>query len=63
MKTTINIPDELLEDARRASGQKTKTATIVQALENLVRQKKVAAVLESAGKLEFSDWEEGRHAR
>lgn len=63
MKTTLNIPNDLLEEARRASGKKTKTATVVAALKELIRQKKVQTILENAGKLDFADWEESRHGR
>lgn len=63
MKTTLNIPDELIEKARLASGKRTKTETVVTALEELIRKKKLENVLDKAGKLDFDDWEKGRHAR
>lgn len=63
MKTTLNIPVKLLDEAQRLSGKKTKTGTIVCALEELVRQNKVREIMNSAGTLDFDDWEETRHAR
>lgn len=63
MKTTLNIPDELMEKARHAAGRRTKTETVIVALEELIRQKKTQSVLGKAGKLDFVDWEEARHAR
>jgi Arc/MetJ family transcription regulator len=63
MKTTLNIPDELIEKARRVSGKKTKTETVVTALEELVRKKKLEKVLNQAGKLKFNEGKKARHAR
>ena len=40
MKTTLQIPLGLLDDAMRSGGYKTKTATVVHALEALVRNAK-----------------------
>ena len=42
MKTTLDLPSNLLEAAMRASGCDTKTGTIVLALEQLVRREKLA---------------------
>lgn len=38
MRTTLNLPEDLLEEAMKASGQKTKTATIIAALQAMVRR-------------------------
>ena len=64
MKTTLDIPDELMKEAMSLSRSKTKTDTVITGLRELIRQKKIERVLSSAGKLEFSDkWEKARHAR
>ncbi|MBI5025325.1 MAG: type II toxin-antitoxin system VapB family antitoxin [Nitrospirae bacterium] len=54
MKTTLNIPDDLIKEAMTTSKSKTK--------KELIRQKKIEKVLSLAGKLEFSDtWNKARH--
>ena len=42
MKTTLDLPSDLLAEAVKASGQGTKTGTIVLALELLVRREKLS---------------------
>ena len=42
MKTTLDLPSDLLDAAMRAGGCDTKTGTIVLALEQLVRREKLA---------------------
>ena len=64
MKTTLDIPDELLKEAMALSRSKTKKEAVVTGLRELIRQKKIANIISSAGKLEFSDtWEKARHGR
>ena len=64
MKTTLNIPRELLEEAVQLSGVRTKTEAVTLALKELIRQQKIERLIEQAGSLEFSDdWEDARHGR
>lgn len=49
MKTTLNLPDNLLSQAMKVSNCKTKTAVIVRALEQLVRSEKLALLRASRG--------------
>jgi len=64
MKTTLDIPDELLKEAMAVSKSRTKKEAVITGLRELIRQRKIERVLSSAGKLEFSDsWEKARHAR
>ncbi|MBI3592127.1 MAG: type II toxin-antitoxin system VapB family antitoxin [Nitrospirae bacterium] len=64
MKTTLNIPDELIKEAMTTSKSKTKTDAVIAGLKELIRQKKIEKVLSLVGKLEFSDmWDKARHAR
>lgn len=64
MKTTLDIPDELIKEAMTVSKSRTKTEAVITGLRELIRQKKIERVLSSAGKLEFSDkWEGARHVR
>ena len=64
MKTTLNIPRELLEEAVRLAGVRTKTEAVMLALKELIRRQKIERLIEQAGSVEFSDdWEESRHGR
>ena len=64
MKTTLNIPDELIKKAMLLSQHRTKTETVIIALHEYICLKKVERILGHEGKLEFNDtWEKSRHAR
>jgi Arc/MetJ family transcription regulator len=64
MKTTLNIPEDLITKAMSLSKYRTKTKTVIVALQEYVRQKKIENILEHQGKLQFEDtWEKTRHAR
>ena len=64
MKTTLNIPDNLIKKAMTLAKHKTKTETVIVALEAYIRKKKIERILTKEGKLEFDDtWEKSRHAR
>ena len=41
MRTTLDLPDDLLEEARTSMGFKSKTDTVVLALRELVRRKRI----------------------
>lgn len=45
MKTTIDIPDQVLADAMRFTGAKTKREAVVKAIEDYNRRGKVEALL------------------
>jgi len=64
MKTTLNIPESLIRKAMLLAKHKTKTETVVVALQEYIRKKKVEKILTYEGKLQFDDtWEKSRHAR
>ena len=64
MKTTLDIPDELMKEAMSASKSRTKKEAVITGLKELIRQKKIERVISSTGKLEFSaEWEKARHER
>lgn len=44
MRTTLDLPETLLSEARVATGCTSKTETIVYALSEVVRRKKVEAL-------------------
>ena len=41
MKTTLDLPETLLAEALNVSSQKTKTAVIIDALQDYIRKKKL----------------------
>ncbi len=64
MKTTLNIPEKLLEEAVRLAGVRTKTEVVARALKEFIRRQKIERLIEETGSLEFSDdWDNARHGR
>jgi len=64
MKTTLNIPEELIKTAMSLSEFRTKTKTVIVALQEYIRLKKIEKILANEGKLQFDNtWEKTRHAR
>ncbi len=64
MKTTLNIPEELIKTAMSLSKYQTKTKTVIVALQEYIRHKKIEKILANEGKLQFANtWEKTRHAR
>ncbi len=58
MRATLNIPDELINEVQRLSGEKTKTQAIVTVMEEYVRRKKMEDLLALRGKISIEyDWE------
>lgn len=53
MRTTLDLPEKLLEKAMKASNIKTKTKVIVQALEELIRRHKIAELKKFKGKVDL----------
>jgi hypothetical protein len=41
MRTTLDIPEDLLEEARERLGFKSKTDTVILSLQELVRRKRI----------------------
>ena len=64
MKTTLNIPEDLIKKAMSLAKHRTKTETVVVALQEYIRQQQIEKILGQEGKLQFEEtWEESRHAR
>ncbi|MFB6272538.1 MAG: type II toxin-antitoxin system VapB family antitoxin [Salinibacter sp.] len=66
-RMTVSIDDELLADARRLSGAKTKRQTIEVALKHLVQRLRAREIADHAGRVplaltqeELQDWREAR---
>lgn len=54
MRTNIDIDDDLLADAMRAAGTTTKKATVEAGLRELIRRRRIRAVRELRGKVEWA---------
>ena len=52
MKTTLDLPEELLEEARRLSGLRTKRAVVLAALEEFIRRRRKEQLLDMLGRTE-----------
>ena len=63
MRATLNIPDELIDEVQRLSGQKAKTQAIVTVMEDYVRRKKLEELLALRGKISIDyDWKREEEA-
>ena len=51
MRTTLNLPEKLLQRAKKALKARTKTETIVKSLEEIVRRENVQGLMALRGKL------------
>lgn len=51
MRTTLDIPEELLKEAQELLQFKSKTDTIIVSLQEFIRRRKVAALREMRGAL------------
>ncbi len=54
MRTTVDLPEDLLERARRATDSRTMRETIILALEELVRKSKREELRKLAGKIDLN---------
>lgn len=63
MRATLNIPDGLIDEVQRLSGEKTKTQAIVTVMEEYVRRRKMEDLLALRGKVVIEyDWEREEEA-
>lgn len=53
MRTTLDLPEELLAEAMKITDTKTKTKVIITALENLVRKSKISDIKRYKGKIDL----------
>lgn len=51
MRTTLDLPDDLLEKTRRAAGLRTRRETVIAALEELLRKAEREELRGLAGRL------------
>lgn len=53
MPTNLAIDDRLLEEAQRIGGQRTKKATVTEALQEYIQRRKQAKIIELFGTVDF----------
>lgn len=57
MRATLNIPDDLLSEVQKLSGEKSKTKAIIAAMEEFIRQKRIKELIGLRGKIKIDyDW-------
>ncbi len=64
MRTTLDLPRNLLDEAMKVSNTATKTGVIIKALEELVRKSKISNIKKYKGKFDLDmDLDEIRNRR
>jgi Arc/MetJ family transcription regulator len=59
MRATLNIPDALINDLLKVTGEKTKTRAICLAIRDFIRRKRREKLLSLSGKIHFDlNWKE-----
>jgi len=53
MRTTLDLPEDLVEEARRLLGFKSKTDTVVVSLRELIRRRRIEEIKDLAGKIDL----------
>ena len=53
MRTTLDLPEDLLDEAMKAAQINTKTKVIITALEELIRKSKISGLKDFKGKLDL----------
>jgi len=58
MRATLNIPDDLLAEVQKISGEKSKTKAITIAMQEFIKQKRINDLIALKGKVRIDyDWE------
>ncbi|MCC6620185.1 MAG: type II toxin-antitoxin system VapB family antitoxin [Deltaproteobacteria bacterium] len=63
MPTNLAIDDDLLDEAVRVGGHRTKKATVTEALQEYVQRRKQLGILELFGKIEYDPEYDYKKAR
>ncbi len=53
MRTTIDLPEKLMQEAMEAAHVKTKTSVIILALKELIRKSKISDLKKFKGKVDL----------
>ena len=54
MRTTIDLPEDLVNEAMKAAKIKTKTRVIIKALEELIRKSQISELKQFKGKVDLN---------
>jgi hypothetical protein len=54
MRTTLDLPEELINEAMKATHIRTKTRVIITALEELIRKSKISEIKQYKGKIDLA---------
>lgn len=54
MKTTLNIPDDLVQEGLKITNYKTKTDLVISGIKNLIKQKKLQKLKLYKGKVKLN---------
>jgi Arc/MetJ family transcription regulator len=66
VRTTLDLPEKLLDEAMKAAQVNTKTKAIIAALEELIRKSKISRLKDFKGKVDLDidmDTVRGRRCR
>lgn len=66
MPTNLAIDDELLEEALRVGGHRTKKATVTEALQEYIRRRRQTEILSLFGQIDYDpkyDFKKQRHRK
>ena len=66
MRTTLDLPNDLLEEAMKVTHLETKTKVIITAIEELIRKSKISELKKFKGKIDLNidlDTVRGRQCR
>ena len=53
MRTTLDLPEDLINEAMKATHINTKTKVIIAALEDLIRKSKISGLKKFKGKIDL----------
>ncbi len=54
MRTTLDLPEELINEAMKATRIQTKTRVIITVLEELIRKSKISEIKKYKGKIDLN---------
>jgi hypothetical protein len=55
MRATLNIPDNLISEVQKLSGEKSKTNAIIVAMKEFIRERKIRDLISLRGKIQIED--------
>jgi Arc/MetJ family transcription regulator len=53
MRTTLDLPEDIVEEARRLLGFKSKTDTVIVSLRELIRRRRIEELKNLAGRIDL----------